>query len=314
MPSAITHYLLAKKVKEQIKPRLYDDAFFCGAQGPDVLLLSRKLPLMLGKSIAEAGVDLHKENPKKLFAMIGDYFSRYNNDIIKSYIIGFICHYALDSVCHPYIYSMVEDYRKTLNLPEKITDSTLHAKVETMLDVIILRTLENKEPTRLSLTKTFPVDPHMRSAVSAMYEYLISAENTGMSGGRLRSKVEQSFRDTRKVFKTLNNTLLYKTWLAGAAEKILKKPMKYTSYIRPIMEDDDFDYSNSANQEWNNVITGAVSNQSFEDLFMLSSIRAVELVEAFLDGSIELVVGNVNFLGRLADIPKEKAAADSSMV
>jgi len=313
VPSVIAHYLLAEKIRKNLTIRLFDQAFYCGAQGPDFLCFHRMLPLMFGKSLNNAGLLLHRENPKKTFGIISDYFAKCNNDIIKSYLLGFVCHYALDSIAHPYIYAMVDEYRRELSVPEKISDTKIHHKIESMLDVIILRSETGKEPTKFRLTKAFSADSQVRGSIASLYEFLLVKEFKYQGGSSLKADIEQALKDTQKGFAVINNTLLIKLWIANRIEKTFNCPMKYSPMLRPIIEDDDFDYSNSANEEWANPFSeGQKSSDSFFDLFEQSYKKADDLVKAFLDKNIELFVDTVNFLGEETVKPEYSGIRSSS--
>jgi|GEM_PF-206929 len=301
MPSVITHYLLAEKVKEQLQVRLYDEAFYCGAQGPDMLLLHRKLPWLLGANLNQAGSELHKADPAETFGFLSEYFRKNNNDIIKSYIIGFVCHYALDCAVHPYIYAMEELYAKTAEEQTPgMTQTSIHHQIETMLDVIALRGVTGKEPTKFRLTKAFTSDSQVRSAVVRLYEFILTKQ-LSIQNHRLPRMIDQSYKDTRRVFSVLNNTWLMKRWIVTGAEKLFKIPKRYSSLMRPILEDDDFDYSNEAGRPWQNPFTGEESTQGFLQLFDEAVQRAVILVNAFLSQTLVQEAGHLSFSGQPAE-------------
>ena len=297
MPSVITHYLSAEKVKEQLQVRLYDEAFYCGAQGPDMLLLHRKLPWLLGANLNKAGSELHKADPAETFGFLNEYFKKNNNDIVKSYIIGFVCHYALDCTLHPYVHAMEEFYAQTAEEHTPgMTRTSMHHQIETMLDIIALRGVTGQEPTKFRLTKAFTSDAQVKNAVVRLYEFLLTKQ-LSMNSHPLSKMIEQSFKDTRRVFSTLNNTWLVKRWIVTGGEKLFKIPKRYSSLMRPILEDDDFDYSNQAGRPWTNPFTEEESTQGFLQLLDEATQRAVLLVNAFLDQTLVQKAGHLSFDG-----------------
>ena len=109
MPAFSTHYLFAKEMMEDLRRAadfpLNKDAVLIGTQGPDIFFFHRALPWQKGKMLRKAGSAMHRAKCGEIL----DCFRRCcdqkkDNSIAKSYVYGFILHYALDRICHPYIY------------------------------------------------------------------------------------------------------------------------------------------------------------------------------------------------------------------
>jgi|LAHS01.1.fsa_nt_gb hypothetical protein len=107
MPTTYAHYTFGMKVLKEIKGELREyidnntDLYNIGLHGPDILFYFK--PLKSNK-INELGNEIHKDNAdiffnnaKKVILSCDDF------DKAFAYIAGFICHYMLDSRCHPYI-------------------------------------------------------------------------------------------------------------------------------------------------------------------------------------------------------------------
>lgn len=125
MPSTYSHYRFGKDVlkglpeqtQKLIKHReLYD----IGLHGADICLYYEPMSF---NAVKKKSFSIHKEYGDILFkknaARIAD---SKDPDAFKSYLIGFICHYALDEVCHPYV-------EKIISLGE-----VGHTELETDLD------------------------------------------------------------------------------------------------------------------------------------------------------------------------------------
>ena len=107
MPSYSTHCIFAR----ELLPQLYsyvDFALMVGTQGPDIFFFHRAFPWMPGKSMRKIGSALHRSKPADILEAMRYYCSKLSGqkDIAKSYVNGFIMHYALDRLCHPYVYSL----------------------------------------------------------------------------------------------------------------------------------------------------------------------------------------------------------------
>lgn len=107
MPTTYAHYSFGDNVLKNLNEDVYNliinniDLFNIGLHGPDILFYYK--PLKSNK-INKIGHDLHKLTANMFFekarAVIN---SCPDNNAACAYILGFICHYMLDSECHPYI-------------------------------------------------------------------------------------------------------------------------------------------------------------------------------------------------------------------
>ena len=82
------------------------ELFDIGLHGPDILFYYRAL---IPNSVSGQGYGMHKqmadlffEKAKKVIADADD------KTMSRAYIYGFICHFALDSECHPYVEKMIQ--------------------------------------------------------------------------------------------------------------------------------------------------------------------------------------------------------------
>jgi hypothetical protein len=107
MPTTYAHYKFGmevlKKLNNNIKKVIYDniELYNIGLHGPDILFYFKPLK---SNDISARGHAIHSKEAKQFFEdarskinMSGDY------EASLSYIAGFICHFMLDSQCHPYI-------------------------------------------------------------------------------------------------------------------------------------------------------------------------------------------------------------------
>lgn len=126
MPSTYTHYRFGKEVITCLpspyrKPiEKYRDLYNIGLHGPDILFYYKPLS---SNSVNKTGYAMHDVSSDLFFHKASGLFHTCENqDALKAYLYGFICHFALDSTCHPYI--------------EKITHTTgiSHSEIETELD------------------------------------------------------------------------------------------------------------------------------------------------------------------------------------
>lgn len=109
MPTTYAHYRfgtevyksLPRSLRESIRPYL---GLYCiGLHGPDVLFYYKA---MKKNSVSETGFAMHARPGFEFFERAEDILRAIPSvDIAPSmaYLYGFLCHFALDSTCHPYV-------------------------------------------------------------------------------------------------------------------------------------------------------------------------------------------------------------------
>lgn len=139
MPAVYTHYRFASDVLTQLPDALrariepHRSVFDLGLHGPDVFLYHN--PLLKG-SVNRLGTSLHEQTGTDVFRR---FFALYDSsDAAFAYLSGFLCHFALDSTCCPYLEQM-----------ELLGVS--HDLLETQLDRCFLL-LDAKDPICTDLT------------------------------------------------------------------------------------------------------------------------------------------------------------------
>lgn len=107
MPAFYTHARFGKRVLEQLNPEIqseimkYPELYYIGLQGPDILFYYKAY---MGNDINRRGFAQHGKPGIEFFGPARAIVSQAKNkEAAYSYIAGFICHFTLDSNCHPYI-------------------------------------------------------------------------------------------------------------------------------------------------------------------------------------------------------------------
>ena len=135
MPTTFTHDLFGREVYRKLPRDLQEtirehgDLYRIGQHGPDILFYYR----ILNNKVNQLGRKMHKATAAPFFTQ-GLMRAREDQDeALLVYLLGFACHFMLDSTCHPYI--------KTL------TDQKLvsHGKIEKELDRLLMQK-EGKDP------------------------------------------------------------------------------------------------------------------------------------------------------------------------
>ncbi len=282
MPAAITHFFQAQKVLEQLKMQsefasLNQDAFLWGAQGPDFLYCHRYLPWQRGDSLKEYATQLHIEKPSKTLGAMRDFYNeRSHGELVLSYIYGFLCHYCLDRVGHPFV-----NYGTQVLLEQQPdqNEEILHNEIESALDVILLRYEKGALPVDFNLKWTIPKNAEVQSEIADLYADVLR-QLFGLSN--VRAALLQSTEDCRLLFGLLNDRTTIKKSLIERFEKRNGKH-SISCHIRGISEGDEYDYANILNADWQWPMNSERSrNESFLTLYKYSVTESLELIKGFL--------------------------------
>ncbi len=130
MPSTYAHRYFGEKVRAQLTGRAAEiidhkrELFDIGLHGPDILFYHK--PLLYNK-VNQLGRDMHKEKGRRFFTDVKPLIAA-SGDVegALSYILGFICHFALDSQCHPYVNQAIEE------------TGVSHMEIETEFDKMLM--------------------------------------------------------------------------------------------------------------------------------------------------------------------------------
>lgn len=105
MPTTFTHDLFGKRVYQKMPEEMrrlvkaHGELYRIGLHGPDILFYYG-----IGKNrVNQQGVRLHREAAAPFFLRGAYLIQRDKNQGLLAYLLGFVCHFMLDSACHPYI-------------------------------------------------------------------------------------------------------------------------------------------------------------------------------------------------------------------
>ena len=262
MPALYTHYLFARDLlKEDEKhPSLY----LLAAQGPDAFFFyGYSLKIRKNKAARQGfGRMLHKIDIAKIY----DAMLRYANtkeseekEILYSFIRGFMFHYCLDHIAHPYVF-----YRTGFVIEGKKEQkdhkfySLAHTAFETNLDVLLKEEYaffaQPKELVKIRRKEGKIVSKMFDAVAKEVFEI-----NLG------KNTYYQAYKDFRFVEKFLNSK-------KGGKKRYFSKHMHDSimnalSYPVGINNDDVYDYLNLKHSEWLYPETGNKSHKSFLELF-----------------------------------------------
>ncbi|MDE6470741.1 MAG: zinc dependent phospholipase C family protein [Eubacterium sp.] len=300
MPSFSTHYIFAKELIPYLQStadfQINEEAVLFGTQGPDIFFFHRVFPWMIGKTLRTCGSKLHRAEPSLLFENMREYCRiSAEPDIAKSYVYGFLLHYALDRNCHPYVYS----YQNKIISKNRLTNPhTAHNRIEFSMDTYLLhKRLNIKEPLKFNTADTVGSSTAVISEIGKLLEYTIPRT----INEKVTSKqAETALRDLKVIQKICFDPIGYKRILLTPIE-IIASPVsgnfKFTAMMRPKDLEKAKKYGNICNDEWKSPYSNEIRTESFEALFELSKKDAVQMLTKFIKGiDCKEITENKSFL------------------
>lgn len=290
MPGFVTHYIFGVETYRKLKyntqkKNLYYNraAYNLGLQGPDLFFYY--LPSYLGGH--NIGSLAHtKETSAFFLGLLRNYeHLTCNGDrgIAEAYITGFLGHYTLDTICHPYIYAMTHYHGK-----EKSYFSR-HAYLETDIDTSLLDSKLHRTPCSFRTWETISLTFHQKKVIANLlydaYRYAFP---------------ELKFRKTTMYLgifslglglRILHDDSGQKKVLFRFAEKhFLGYPL-----FSPLIPSDTLffrtDPLNLRHAKWANPWdTSLVSEESFSDLYEKAEalyLSRIKKLQALLHGTID---------------------------
>lgn len=160
MPASYSHYSFGQTVLEKLPQNIKDtiipnkESYYIGLNGPDILFYYKPL---FKNEIKSYGHSLHSEKAYGFLEKSKRHIIKSQDKISLSYILGFVCHFVLDSTCHPFIAEAVEK------------NNVSHATIEAELDGALMRK-NNLNPQRHNAGAHITADRTIADHVSKFYE------------------------------------------------------------------------------------------------------------------------------------------------
>ena len=306
MPAFCTHYLFMKDMKNVIKDTLNFDmnesAASIGTQGPDIFFFHRAIPILMpGITCRKIGSVLHRIKAEDIFGAFADYLKMSEHkDIAKSYIYGFILHYALDRNCHPFVYAYENKIKEKKRF---LHHNSAHNMIEMEMDAYLLYVKLNiSNSAQFDSAKTFAASDEEMAEISKLLSYVIKRTvNKNIN----EAKIQRAIKDTAKLQKLLRDRYGILTILCKITDTVLAPLIwhyKFSSMIKPKDWKKYSEYVNIKNDDWRSPYDmDKIRNESFLELYEKSKVDALALLEGFeriLKGEAESkdVTNNISFL------------------
>ena len=108
MPTTYAHDLFGQKVYRQLPDQVKEiirkngELYRIGLHGPDIFFYY----FIFKNHVSSVGYRMHKEKARAFFAQGMAQVRETGDEALLAYLLGFGCHYLLDSSCHPFVNEM----------------------------------------------------------------------------------------------------------------------------------------------------------------------------------------------------------------
>ena len=126
MPTTYTHDLFGRMIYRRLPQEMKQvirrngNLYRIGLHGPDILFYD-----LLNLKVTGTGVEMHNTPAANFFLRGMDVVRTRGDERLLAYLLGFGCHYLLDSVCHPFVGEMAQKKVISHTLLEKEFDREL---------------------------------------------------------------------------------------------------------------------------------------------------------------------------------------------
>lgn len=297
MPDIVVHAAFGREVKqalpEEIREKLVSDPYTFALFGPDLWFLYQPWKRREGR-----GRRMHTTKPGAFLMAIADRVKvSAAPDALFSYLAGFLCHYALDSVTHPYIIHITE---------EKYDFPRCHMSFEHSLDMEELRRAGLAESRHAITEAYFPkcrLPESIRTDIDFVFESVYGWKNCW-------SALNQSCRRHHMIYRVIENP----KGMFSRLTRVTRHPrLKSFSYSESHFN--HIDVENNEKREWTHSHEPSVSSvATFSELRAEALQLAVRMISAayrylFLSEitreELAEIIGNRSYLSGLdADDPR----------
>lgn len=289
MPDIITHYIFGLDTAQNLKHTpLYSylkehrDLFLIGLQGPDPIYYHHLRKKDTKSYIASK---MHTEKTGDFLISALCQIKKYDLDSKEfcqglSYLSGFICHYILDSMAHPYIFYLGGRYLE--DIPETRKYMGLHRKVELAIDSILCEERFSIKSSNFKVHKHILKNITIPECITSMFDETLFLNYGINNGGSVFKDAYEDIRTyykftydrfgTKKAFATLVSPLLPSVVMPFAGS------FSYFNCVNPT-----FDYLNRTKRVWLHPVTGNVYTFSFYDILRNANKKSTSLLQSTYD-------------------------------
>lgn len=244
--------------------------YYWGCQGPDPLFYRK---IYLGSPLHSLGNRMHSQHTGRLFAALArtvHLLSDEAGEMAAAYFYGFLCHYALDSTIHPYVYCREEEFCAE---NARLNPSAVHSSIESDIDCLVYERAYHRPVTEFEPERHYTLAPEEKAVLSVvLHAVLLDVYGEDIPVRELRRSFDEMlawecflYSDSRAVYRG-----------ARTLETLAGRGALLTGHMK--VEPPAWDALNLSHRPWHNPWTpGEERRDSVPELFALARIRAASL-------------------------------------
>lgn len=257
MPDAWTHILCAEDAIRGIPDGKYRDILInnkelynFGAQGPDPLLYCKFYNPYRRKFMKRLSQVLHTAKTSEFLNFLIQSLKESNDskefEKVFAYVSGFITHYTLDTLGHPFIYYFGGIYNPKYSSTKKY--DVYHKQLEVIIGAIEVKTRWGENANNTPIFRQIEIREGMPHCVNKLicqgfWEiHKISVKE---------NLIENSYKDMKKSLKYMMDENGWKRQVLNIAEKMFSKKFKIKASMYPKYINGTLDYLNKQHRRWN---------------------------------------------------------------
>lgn len=310
MPDMWTHLVGGKRAAESIFQEkwkrsilAHGNTFILGCQAPDLFYYYNFQPWKRDKIGNLISAAIHNERCQdfavSLVSGLNPSSPSYISDVV--FVLGFLCHWVVDRVTHPYIH-YISGFKSKLKA-SNVRSATPHKRIELLIDVLIAEKYLGTKPYKDSLIDRLEIGPELPQSIVNILKSAISTTYPTIWVAQATDCVERCYRDMLTSLNWLYDPRGHKKrFFWGALDKTFR--MSSLTYFYPKEVSPEVDYLNEARQEWGHpTCESEVYTETFIQLLDRAVLESSELMNStlsYLDGDLSQeqwlrVLGNLSY-------------------
>ena len=307
MPAIITHDLFGKAAYANNACCIGLDleqhlAFLLGNQGPDPLFYARANPSIF--EFARFGSTMHQASTNEMLIAFHEALNTLPENekpVGRAYLLGFLCHYLLDSTVHPLVYAH-EFALCDAGVPglTRADGNEVHAVIESEFDEVMLykhtgKTIATFKPYK----EILQASDETLTIIGKLYSYMAAIAFQKSMQTDVFRKAVKSFRLVQNIFYSNNGV---KRSVLAQAEELVRPHSFYRSMSHRVSEATESEFDNHQGDVWVNPFTKQRSVASLDQLFDQAQDRVNEVFALFdapnfTQETAQAITGGCNFSG-----------------
>lgn len=308
MPNLIAHDFFGQDVYKRLSNIIGTstderDAFLLGCQGPDPLFYGIADPRT--SKHGQLGSTMHRELVNEQLVAFHNGVAELREEdqgIGRAYMMGFLCHFMLDSYAHPLVYAMQNAVCSAgVDGLDERYGSEVHSVIECELDEYLLC-------HRLGVTvadyppkdKILIGSDHVLDVISALYVYMTMTVFRTLPDNKHYRICVESFRLAQNILFSPTGVLRD---IVGTVETMVRGKSLLAALTHSNVLRETSMFANDEHRTWTDPDTGEERSESFMDLFQNAETRAMASIELIAETDFTLktasiITRDVEFNGR----------------